>query len=244
MNRELCSLLVYLQSPSIVAKTMALIKQETPAVAKSDEELMRSELIARNRTYARPIAAMMENHPDQQKIHYAYALRNATSGWTLDDRKAFFEFVRGAGESKGGHSFAGFLRDIDREAFANATDSERLALEATGARKPFAAPTLPKPKGPEHDWTLEEVVQMAQSGLVNRDFKNGEKMFAAARCVVCHRFNGDGGATGPDLTQLAGRFNVKDLTESIIEPSKVISDQYRASIDHNEYGQIVQQAGL
>jgi putative heme-binding domain-containing protein len=36
-------------------------------------------------------------------------------------------------------------------------------------------------------------------------------------------------ATGPDLTQLAGRFNVRDLTEAIIEPSKVISDQYRGS---------------
>ncbi len=54
-------------------------------------------------------------------------------------------------------------------------------------------------------------------------------MFAAARCVLCHRFGGDGGATGPDLTQLAGRFNVKDLTEAIMDPSKVISDQYKGS---------------
>ena len=54
-------------------------------------------------------------------------------------------------------------------------------------------------------------------------------MFAATRCVICHRFAGDGGATGPDLTQLAGRFNLNDLTEAIMVPSKVISDQYRAS---------------
>ncbi|MBC7966796.1 MAG: heme-binding protein, partial [Fuerstia sp.] len=44
-----------------------------------------------------------------------------------------------------------------------------------------------------------------------------------------HRFAGDGGATGPDLTQLAGRFNLNDLTEAIMVPSKVISDQYKAS---------------
>lgn len=55
-------------------------------------------------------------------------------------------------------------------------------------------------------------------------------MFAATRCIICHRFAGDGGATGPDLTQLAGRFNLKDLTESIIDPNKVVSDQYRASL--------------
>lgn len=64
-------------------------------------------------------------------------------------------------------------------------------------------------------------------------------MFAAARCVICHRFAGDGGATGPDLTQLAGRFTVKDLSEAMIEPSKVISDQYRAILIETKDGQIV-----
>jgi putative heme-binding domain-containing protein len=103
-------------------------------------------------------------------------------------------------------------------------------LEALGARKPFAVPTLPKPKGPGKEWTLDDVLQAGQSGLQKRDFENGKKMFAAARCVVCHRFGGDGGATGPDLTQLAGRFNLKDLTESIVDPSQVIAEQYKASI--------------
>ena len=55
-------------------------------------------------------------------------------------------------------------------------------------------------------------------------------MFAAARCIVCHRFYGEGGATGPDLTQSAGRFSFKDMVESIIDPSKVVSDQYKASV--------------
>ncbi len=66
--------------------------------------------------------------------------------------------------------------------------------------------------------------------MKDRSFSNGEKMFAATRCVVCHRFYGDGGATGPDLTQSAGRFSYKDMVESIVEPSKVVSDQYRASV--------------
>src|SRR5262249_44755110 len=66
--------------------------------------------------------------------------------------------------------------------------------------------------------------------LKGRDFKNGQKMFAAARCIVCHRFYGDGGATGPDLTQVAGRFSLRDLAESIVEPSKVVPDLFRASV--------------
>ena len=49
-----------------------------------------------------------------------------------------------------------------------------------------------------------------------------------AKCFTCHRFNNEGGGTGPDLTIVSGRFNVRDLLESIIEPSKEISDQYAA----------------
>ena len=73
---------------------------------------------------------------------------------------------------------------------------------------------------------------MAEAGqsLRGRNFENGRRAYAAASCVLCHRFAGEGGATGPDLTQAAGRFGIKDLTEALVEPSKVISDQYRAMV--------------
>src|SRR5262249_32788718 len=51
---------------------------------------------------------------------------------------------------------------------------------------------------------------------------------AAAQCFSCHRFNNEGGGAGPDLSGAAGRFTPRDLLESIVEPSKVISDQYGA----------------
>ena len=43
---------------------------------------------------------------------------------------------------------------------------------------------------------------------------------------------------GPDLSQVAGRFSFKDLCESIVEPSKVISDQYRASVVTTDSGKV------
>jgi putative heme-binding domain-containing protein len=119
---------------------------------------------------------------------------------------------------------------MESDAFANATDAERLAVEALGLRKPFRVKELPKAQGPGREWKLDELVRFAEPRLTGRDYKNGLKMYGAARCVLCHRFNGDGGATGPDLTQVAGRFTLKDLTESIVEPSKVIADQYKASV--------------
>ncbi|HEY2881613.1 MAG TPA: c-type cytochrome, partial [Pirellulales bacterium] len=166
----------------------------------------------------------------KQKIQYAYAIRNVKDGWTMDQRKVFFKFLRDAAQWSGGHSFAGFLKQIDADAFANASDKERLVIEATGMRKPFVVPPLPKPVGPGHDWTMDEVISLGKEKLKDRDFNNGKKMFSAARCVVCHRFGAEGGATGPDLTQLAGRFVLKDLTESIIDPSKVIAQQYQNTI--------------
>jgi putative heme-binding domain-containing protein len=226
IDRELINLLVYLQSPTIAAKGGALL--DGPDVANLNGF---GGLLDRNQGYGGSIASMLANQPDQQKIHYAFALRNLKTGWTPDLRKAYFGFLTRAADWSGGASFRGFLRNIDRDAFENATEAERLQIEALGARQPYKAPELPKPVGPGQDWTLDAVRAAAESGLMSgRNFKNGEKMFAAARCVLCHRFAGDGGATGPDLTQLAGRFNPKDLTEAILDPNKVISDQYRASI--------------
>ena len=72
---------------------------------------------------------------------------------------------------------------------------------------------------------------LAEKGLASgRDFEAGKRTFAAARCVVCHRYGDDGGSTGPDLTQAGGRFQLKDLVEAMVVPSKVVSDQYKGSI--------------
>ena len=117
--------------------------------------------------------------------------------------------------------------------------NEKLALETLGIRKPYAPPPLPKPEGPGRAWTLDAVMAAADKGLATgRDFEHGKQTFAAARCVVCHRFGEDGGATGPDLTQAAGRFQVRDFVEAIVHPSKVVSDQYKASIVQTVDGKV------
>lgn len=233
-NRELSTLLVYLKSSTVIAKTIALLKQESN---KTNVERM-EELLNRNRGYGDTIAKLIANGADLQKLHYLFVLRNLRDGWTMDERKFFFQWLGDARKHSGGASYQGFLNNIEKEAFDNATDAERLAIEAAGLRKPFQMKELPKPKGPGRDWKLNELVSFAEPRLKGRDFKNGQQMFAAARCIVCHRFDGDGGATGPDLSQAASRFNLKDLCESIVEPSKVVSDQYRASTVTTQSGKV------
>jgi putative heme-binding domain-containing protein len=80
---------------------------------------------------------------------------------------------------------------------------------------------------------------MVEQGLTKRDYDRGRTTIAAANCFACHRFAGEGGSNGPDLTALAGRFSQKDLLESVVEPSKVISDQYASVIIRLLDGQVV-----
>jgi putative heme-binding domain-containing protein len=59
------------------------------------------------------------------------------------------------------------------------------------------------------------------------------------RCGICHRFGGIGKDVGPDLTTITSRFKKKDVLESILWPSKVISDQYQAEMFELNDGKIV-----
>ena len=55
-------------------------------------------------------------------------------------------------------------------------------------------------------------------------------MFAATLCSSCHTMQGEGGNIGPDLTQVGNRFTTKDMLEAILDPNKVVSDQYAATV--------------
>lgn len=235
VNRELAQLLVYLKSPTVVEKVTAeMAKPSKPLTLKGLDEL-----ILRNRGYGGSVASVIKNAADQQKLSYLFTLRNATVGWNLQRWQVWYAFLKEAQTKAGGASYQKFLVNIEKDAYANMTDTDRLAIEAAKLRPAYKAKVLPKPDGPGKEWTTADLVAMEPKLKSGRNFKSGEKAFAAARCVVCHRFATDGGATGPDLTQAAGRFALKDLAEAIVEPSKVISDQYKASVIETKGGKTV-----
>jgi putative heme-binding domain-containing protein len=231
VNRELAILMIALGAPNAAHKIVPLLERER---VMTQQDL--GDVLKRNAHYGGTVAAVQANQPDAQQVSYVFSLRNLKTGWTQEERKIYFGWFEKARSWNGGASYQKFLEHIEQDAYNNATDSERLAIEASGLRKPYKAPELPKPRGPGKDYTLDDLVGLAGNGLHGRNFKNGQKMFAAARCVVCHRFNGEGGATGPDLTQAAGRFGFKDLAEAIVDPSKVVSDQYKTTVVQTSEG--------
>lgn len=230
VNRELLPLLVFLESRQVVVKAVPLLSVSEP-VTMTGEEIGGAALIARNDRYAAAVTGVTANRPDRQQIAMAYTLRHATTGWTPRLRTEFFSWFPRTAAWKGGNSFSGFIQNIRTEALANVTDkTERAALDVLSKPPPpsFAAPSV-LPKGPGRPYTLSEAVGLMPAKLSGRDFARGKAMYTATACIMCHRFGDEGGSgVGPDLTGSGGRYSIRDLLENIIEPSKVISDQFGA----------------
>ena len=234
LNRSLSKILVFIGDPGAVKKTVALmdVSKDDPSYQKTATQS--SDLILRNQQYGMDVAKMLANQPPAQQIYLATVLSAAKVGWTPDIREKYFKYFYTFLERKGGNSYTGYINSARKMALANAP-KEKFALYDSisgssllnGSGNHLADNDI-QPKGPGRDWTVNEADSVIQN-LSGRDFAEGSAMFKASLCISCHTLGGQGGSVGPDLTQLGTRFSGKDILESIIEPSKVISDQYAAT---------------
>ncbi|HTH49154.1 MAG TPA: c-type cytochrome, partial [Candidatus Limnocylindria bacterium] len=201
LNAELAPMLVYLEAPSAATKLVAHLTK-----APTQEE----------------------------QLDIARSLRVLKTGWSLEQRQTYFSWFLKAASFRGGASLAGFLRDIKADAVATLSDSEKTALAAILNAKPVTKKPLENllaGRTVVKEWTVNDLAPQLAKGLAKgRSFERGRELFGAVGCYNCHRFATEGGAVGPDLTGVAGRFSPKDLLESIIEPSKEVSDQYAPTV--------------
>lgn len=211
LNWELIETLSYLQAPNTAAKGMALV-----AAAPSQEPQM----------------------------EYMRSLRTLRAGWTPELRTAQLEWFLKAANYRGGSSFAKFIEFIRNDSLATFTDAEKQRHAELIARKPVVKSAIENVGAmfagrTPRNWTLDELSAAASSGLKNRDFENGRKMFGAAACFACHRFGNAGGMTGPDLTQAGGRYSPHDFLDQVINPSKEINEQFAPIIVTKNNGDIL-----
>ncbi len=86
--------------------------------------------------------------------------------------------------------------------------------------------TLPEDANDSH-WTFNELLSYLESPeAAAAKPPRGAAVFAKAQCIKCHRFGDRGESVGPDLTTVSRRFQKREILESILFPSQVISDQY------------------
>ena len=197
-NWLLCETLVYLQSPTVAAKGIALIQQ-----APTQEEQME---------YARSLRMLKAGWTPETRtafLDWFMKAANYRGGASFDK---FIEFIRN-------DTLATFT-DAEKTSLAALIEKKperKSAIENIGAMFAGRTPTM---------WTLEELSAATKAGMKGRSFDNGRKMFGAAACFACHRFGNEGGMTGPDLTGAGGRYSPHDLLDQIINPSKEINEQF------------------
>ena len=214
VNAELCQVLLAINAPGAVARTVELL-EKAPTL--------------------------------EEQIGYVHHLRTVSKGWTPELRKTYFLWWT-KDRSKAGHSdevlkwftdagrgysdgasFPKFIAGFHAAAKATLTPEESLALADVLAAyvPPGQKPRPAAKKRPfVKEWKVEDLLPSLEEVAKDRNFERGKEVFESAQCVQCHKFGNDGGSVGAELTAVASRFARKDILESIIDPSKVISEQY------------------
>ena len=229
LNRELAYLLAFLDAPTVVDKTLALMQSSDNG--ETHGKLLTEALAERSDRYGKNVINMLKNMPPTQEIAYAFALSQVNQGWTTQSREAYFQWFFEALGREGGMSYKGFIDAIRVEALKRVPDAEKERLvELSGQYEPKdLLADLPQPKGPGKAYNPSDIRRLwtaSQKKEEVRDFANGKKMYSAVLCASCHTMRGQGNSIGPDLTQIGTRFSIYDLAYSITSPSVEISDQY------------------
>jgi putative heme-binding domain-containing protein len=177
---------------------------------------------------AQKVFALFQKATTQEaQVSFAACLRLVKTGWPAGAREQFFRwFLREEFNKEG--NLGKFIADIRKDSIASLSPEEKAALQPVLDAKPESRPAPPLASRVfVKNWTTDEIVARVEPLMKQpRHPEKGAALFRDTGCIVCHVFKGEGGAVGPDLTLLGGRFSVREIIESITEPSKVISDQY------------------
>ena len=126
-----------------------------------------------------------------------------------EQRRAYFSWINLAERGyRGGNSFKKFLQQIRDDATAKLTEAERVALkDVIEGKQKVEVVKLETTRQFVHNWQMEDLLPVADQVESGRSFEKGRAAYEAAQCAKCHRFAGEGGDTGPDITGVGNRFN-------------------------------------
>jgi len=129
---------------------------------------------------------------------------------------------------QGGDDAIALLRHFNGEDVSEGIEQLDRRLSAWQAWFREKYPELPDPslpaQPPTAKWGYDELLSFLKNDAGDR--ARGPAAFKKALCVKCHRFGTAGEAIGPDLTTVARRFQRREILQSVLFPSQVISDQF------------------
>jgi putative heme-binding domain-containing protein len=196
-NRELCNLLVFLEAPDVVEKTMKLLQSSTV----QEDQIH----------YAFTLRFVKQGWtPELRRAYFAWFPKAAEDYHGSSKVLGFLEDIRKDAMTS--------LNDTERTSLASL-----LATPLVAASVPTNIPARAFVK----EWTMKELVPQLDQVSKGRSFEKGKNAFLGAQCVLCHRFGSIGGAVGPDITAAGNRYTRTDLLEAIMDPSKVVPDMFQ-----------------
>ncbi len=221
----------------VVDRLEPLVAQGTPELVGETIRLLLQ--LESPRATGQAVALLAGATTQEDKLHYLQLLGRVRTGWSEENRVRYFRVLAQAPTFRGGAGLPNYLRTIEQEALASVPDVDRPRFVAMlASRRGAAAPIVPRTESRPfvREWTVKDLEGSLEEAGRARDFQRGRHLFAAALCVVCHQLGDDGRPAGPDLTDVASRFNRRAILESIVEPSRVVSETYRSVIITTKQG--------
>ncbi|MCA9034082.1 MAG: c-type cytochrome [Planctomycetaceae bacterium] len=82
------------------------------------------------------------------------------------------------------------------------------------------------------NWKLADFPEAIQASLEGRKLDAGKALFREATCLQCHKMHKDGGAVGPDLTDVVSRWknDKRGILREMLEPSWKIDPKYAVQV--------------
>ena len=173
------------------------------------------------------IARLVNSETQEDRLHYLFLLRDVGEGWTAQSRRVFFTELQKAGRFVRGEGMPGFLAAIREAAVTGLSDKERDELTELLEAEATDAPAVDRPRPVVRQWTVDDVDELLREPDAGPDARHGEVLFRDALCSRCHRVGATGPAAGPDLTFVGRRFGRRDILLSILEPDRVVAENYR-----------------
>lgn len=250
LDRELSQVLLFLEAEDAVARTMDLLLFHTEEKTITHPSMLSAEVSNRSEQYGPKIMQVLENMPATEAIYYVTLLSHVEAGWRRSERGRYFNWFYDGLNAEGGLSYKPFLENIRQKAVSLIPPEEKEYFEnLSGVFQPSATMAeLPQPIGPGKAYSIRELRQVINTKLddYQGDYAAGKIVYQAALCSSCHRVNGFGGNSGPDLTQLSTRFSQNAMMMAIVSPNDAISDQYAYTLfkmknGENKAGKILQE---
>lgn len=250
LDRELSQVLLFLNAENAVAKTVDLLMFHTEEKTITHPSMLSAEVSNRSEKYGPKIMKVLENMPATEAIYYVTLLSHIEDGWSSSLRSRYFNWFYDGLSAEGGLSYKPFLENIRQQAVSLVPEDRKEYFEnLSGVYQPGAEfAELPQPEGPGKAYSIRELRNIIDKGIetYQGDYAAGKMLYQAALCSTCHRMNGEGGNSGPDLSQLATRFDQGAILMAIASPNDAISDQYAYTLfkmknGENKAGKILQE---